>query len=87
MANVDWAKVYAQLVEGSIPLCPACGSTSIESRFIGDPKTRLGFGYVWCASCKSGDVLSRVRVPPSLDLRDWDDPDAMDGVPTGLSSD
>lgn len=51
------------------------------SRFIGDPVTRLGFGILWCSSCKHGARLSRVRVPEALAMRGWDDDNALAGVP------
>ncbi len=76
-----WALGYARLVSGEAAVCPACGHTEIQARFVGDLETRLGYGLLWCPSCSRGGRLSRVNVPEDFEMRAWDDDAALDGVP------
>jgi hypothetical protein len=78
----EWALVYVQLVSGETGKCPACGSATIESRFVGDLDTRIGYGLVWCTTCYAGCQLSRLQLPADMEMRDWNDPTAVAGVPT-----
>lgn len=81
MSEVAWAKAYARIVEGCTPVCPVCGKEMVQSRFIGNPITRLGFGILWCSGCGAAGRLSRLEVPKHLPMRAWDDEDAFEDVP------
>lgn len=65
-----WARAYASLGDGGIVACPKCGQAELQTRFVGDPATRLGFGLLWCTDCGAGARLCRVEVPETLELHD-----------------
>ncbi len=81
MTIVAWAKAYAQIAAGDSAACPKCGHEDVQSRFVGDPATRLGYGLLWCTNCGYGARLSRVKVPENLEIREWEDENALAGVP------
>ena len=49
---------------GETGVCPYCGSPDADHGFTVIKKdTRMGYGSVWCNTCKRGIPLSRVIVP------------------------
>lgn len=79
-AYMKWVRVAARLVDREAAACPLCGSTEIQCRFIGELKTRNGYGYVWCGTCLKGVKLCGVVVAEHFDMYAWDDASAHDGL-------
>ena len=52
--------------------CPSCGISNLEFRYIADKTDRIGFLIIWCAECKNGIRVSRVRVPNSFEFSTFD---------------
>jgi len=78
---MPWAKAYAQIAVGDPAGCPKCGHNDVQSRFIGNPTTRLGYGLLWCTNCGRGARLSRVKVPEGLKLHEWEEKSALADLP------
>jgi uncharacterized protein (UPF0212 family) len=59
---IDWLKVYGTT---DVSACPACGERTLDLVFVfaGDPVTRMGWGVLWCRSCRHAARLSRARAP------------------------
>lgn len=45
--------------------CPQCGAHAVWAVFVGDPKTRIGAGWIWCDACLHCIEISRMQVPES----------------------
>jgi hypothetical protein len=64
-----WLHALLQASEGKDPgLCSSCGATTVRSVFGGDPKTRIGFGWIWCDTCLRGIRMSRMAIPTTVEL-------------------
>lgn len=46
--------------------CPHCGAATVQHSFFAGPDL-LGWGAVWCETCKHGVHLSRVTFPAGLE--------------------
>ena len=66
MAHEEWVKLYARKLDGLPVRCPECTADAIEWWLVGDLETRMGFGVIYCARCRLGCRLSRVRFPPHV---------------------
>jgi hypothetical protein len=81
VTHEHWARAYARIVGGREESCPSCGSLTLRYRLIGDPRTRLGFGLIWCDTCRHGDRLSRIQIALNLEMRALEDASALEGIP------
>lgn len=52
-------------------LCPICGSKETDFGYsIIDPKSRMGYGAVWCNSCRHAFHISRVEVKDEKHIKE-----------------
>ncbi|MBQ8514638.1 MAG: hypothetical protein IJ496_04510 [Ruminococcus sp.] len=74
---MKWLKNIESIVlNGSSGICPYCGSNDTEyaaTIVFGD----MGFGDVWCNSCKNAYHISRIKIQDGFDS-------AAKTVPTDL---
>jgi hypothetical protein len=72
----DWLDAYEDLYE-SLPAdphraCPNCGRDALRIAFTGNVDTRIGYGSCWCDNCLFGIHLSRVAIPPDVEVLPMD---------------
>ena len=59
----EWGKNITASRDGQTAPCPHCGSEDTECGFqVINNKTRMGFGAIWCNSCRKGVYLSRIHI-------------------------
>lgn len=47
--------------------CPICGGGNVEYCFtLVDNETKMGYGDIWCNSCRKGFHLSRVKIKAGM---------------------
>lgn len=71
-----WLFVFAAVTDAPSDArrapCPNCGFFAVRFQFVADASSRIGFCALWCGNCDHGHVLSRVRVPSSIDFLSLD---------------
>lgn len=56
-----WLKEISAFANGLETTCPNCGSHRFETGYIElNTEENLGWGAIWCESCREAFVLSRV---------------------------
>jgi transcription elongation factor Elf1 len=77
----DWLSLFKVLNESSaekrVLRCPECGSASVDSQFVGDKISRIGYLNIWCHSCNQGVHLSRVAIPESAEMISFEAPNEV----------
>lgn len=73
----DWLNLLVKLSENGYTtkdfICPECGQKSVESVYVGDPVTRIGYLPAWCSSCNRGIQISRVEIPQGVHMLEFGD--------------
>ncbi|MEW8141519.1 MAG: hypothetical protein AB2794_21245 [Candidatus Thiodiazotropha endolucinida] len=62
----DWLMVQPWKEQHS--KCPSCGESNLEYYLVGDASTRIGWCMLWCASCKEGIQISRMKLPEGVEF-------------------
>ena len=57
--------------EGTI--CPDCNQKTIEFQLVGDKKTKIGWGLVWCSACHNGIHISRMKIPQNCEVISYEE--------------
>jgi hypothetical protein len=83
MSSSEWAKwmeVTDQVLRSAERrlICPHCRSAAVEWLFVGGGLARLGYGAVWCNTCRHGVWLSRLAIPDTVPMV------AIDADPTSV---
>lgn len=69
----DLAKRIADTPSTVLQLtCPSCGEVSIDSQYVGDLTTKIGYLDIWCANCLRGIHISRVGIPDNVNAIAYD---------------
>ena len=58
--------------EGKV-FCPKCKNNTLVLRYVGDPKTRIGYLRLWCSACCIGIHISRAKAPPWVKMLSFDE--------------
>lgn len=45
------------------PTCPSCGEQAIDYQILEYKQTGMGWAFIWCAACRKGIHISRMKVP------------------------
>ena len=81
-----WLKLSAEISIKPKPLstlqCPECQNSTVDFQYVGDSETRIGYLDLWCNSCSNGIHISRVRVPDSAKLLEFNDASLIDRIPS-----
>jgi hypothetical protein len=77
-SSAAWMDAFADITDNYASLstihCPNCGAETLRVRFIGARDVRAASGYLWCDTCLTGIVLSRMGVPDGADIIPFDMP-------------
>ncbi|CAB1241270.1 conserved protein of unknown function [Ruminococcaceae bacterium BL-4] len=62
---MKWLKNLENISQTGTPgSCPCCGSNDTQYAYTEvDAKQHLGYGDVWCNSCKNAFHISRLKIP------------------------
>ena len=73
-----WMATFADITDAldclpTVP-CPNCGVKTLRVRFVGANDVRAASGYLWCDTCLTGIVVSRMGVPDGAEIIPFDLP-------------
>jgi hypothetical protein len=81
-----WLKLSVEISNNPLPLsalyCPECLNSTVDFQYVGDSEMRIGYLDVWCNSCSNGIHISRVRMPESAKLLEFNDASLIDRIPS-----
>lgn len=78
----DWLKLLIKFSKNNYStkdfICPECGKKSVESIYVGNPSTYIGYLPIWCNSCNNGIQISRVEIPQGVKMIEFDDLESIE---------